>query len=98
LTESHCYFNFSWDISWIYKNLHTHKHQLARQLGRAVQKNALLHKQLGLDKQPNSFGNYSLWGSTHINTQWQPHQRLTSLQGSHSPIILDLCSQKNCQA
>jgi hypothetical protein len=53
LTESHRYFDFSWDISRIYKNLHTHKHQLARQLARAVQKNALLQKQLGLPKYLN---------------------------------------------
>jgi hypothetical protein len=48
--ESHRYFDFSWDISRIYENLHTRKRQLARQLSRAVQKNALLRKQLGLPK------------------------------------------------
>jgi hypothetical protein len=67
----------------------------------AVQKNALLRKQLGLpkffDKQPNSFGNYSLPRSTHINTQWQPW-RLTSLWESHFRIILDPHLQKNGQA
>jgi hypothetical protein len=49
-TKSHSYFDFSWDISRKYENLHTRKRQLARHLARAVQKNALLRKQLGLPK------------------------------------------------
>jgi hypothetical protein len=48
--KSKCSFDFSWDIIRIYKNLHTCKCQLARQLVQAVQNNALLWKQLGLPK------------------------------------------------
>jgi hypothetical protein len=48
--QSHCYFDFSWDISRIYEDLHAQKWQLTKQLARAIQNNSLLQKQLGIPK------------------------------------------------
>jgi hypothetical protein len=48
--QTHRYFDFSWDISRIYEDLHARKRQLKKQLARAIQKNALLRKQLGIPK------------------------------------------------
>jgi hypothetical protein len=48
--ENHRYFDFSWDISRIYEDLHARKRVLTEQLAHSIQKNALLRKQLGIPK------------------------------------------------
>jgi hypothetical protein len=93
--KSHRYFDFSWDISRIYEDLHTRKRELSKQLARTIQKNSLLQKQLSIPTEFSpQYNQLGASGSQFFHPRGSSFRSLilsntTGLQGSHDHTNLD---------